>query len=85
MTKKNNTNSSVGKIYVALKEEGTEVWKPVEASEIENGIYKIVSENITPEEELWEFNAGDLVRCVDKKFSDGTKGLVAIEKVEDVT
>lgn len=40
-------------IYIALKNEGTEVWKPVSAAEEVSGVYKILSENQDPLDEMW--------------------------------
>jgi len=72
-------------IHIALLDEGTSTWKTVEAIEVESGFYKIVSVNEEPDDELWEYQTGDVVRCKKKKFSDGTIGLVATEGVDNVT
>ena len=32
-------------------------------------------------DENWEFTTGNRVKCMNKKFSDGSSGLVAIKKV----
>lgn len=67
-------------IFVYLFDEGTDVWRSVEAEHIEGNIYKIISEK-QDETENWQFSAGDFVRCEEKTFQDGT-GLVAIEKID---
>jgi len=72
-------------IYVALLDEGVDVWRPVDAIAKEGGIYQIISENEVPDDEQWEFATGDLVRCVEKQFSEGPSGLVAVAKVEKAT
>lgn len=71
-------------IYVYLLDEGTHVWRPVEAVPLEDGSYRIVSDNLHPDDERWQFVKGDVVRCIYKTLHD-TKPrecLVAIEKVE---
>jgi hypothetical protein len=66
-------------IYIYLKNEDSDVWRPVEARQ-EGEFYRIVSVREDATEE-WEFNTGDLVKCKERNFEDGTKGLVAIERV----
>ena len=68
-------------IYVALLNEGVDVWRPVEAIAKEEGVYQITSENHAADSEQWAFSTGDLVRCVHQEFSDGSSGLVAVAKV----
>jgi hypothetical protein len=70
------------RIYVALLDEGTEVYRPVAAIWHEDDVYEIVSENRDPEDEHWRFSAGDLVRCRERTFSGGVSGLVAFERVD---
>jgi hypothetical protein len=70
----------VARIYVALLDEAVEVWRPVEAANEGEDRYRILSANADPEDERWEFQQGDLVRCRRKTFSDGGSGWVAFEK-----
>ena len=65
-------------IYVALLDEGTICWRPVEACELELGRFKI--ESSEPEDESWMFKAGDIVECEPHQFQNGS-GLVASRKV----
>ena len=65
-------------IYVRLLDEGTEVWRPVNATFEGAAKYRIVSENPDPEDERWEFSTGQLVQCQERSFSDGTCGLAAV-------
>ncbi len=70
-------------IYLPLLNEGTDVWRPVEAKHIEGNIYKIISKNETESDEEWMFSTGDYVRCEEKKFQDKQKSsLAAVEKIE---
>jgi hypothetical protein len=62
-------------IYVALLEEGVDVWRPVEA-EREGEFFRIVSSR--PDTERWAFPSGSLVRCEQRDLADGP-ALVAVE------
>lgn len=64
---KNKNNET---IYVYLLDEGTDVWRPVEAEELGNNRYRIISKNNKPEDEKWEFMTGDIVRCESKVLKD---------------
>jgi hypothetical protein len=66
-------------IYVALLDEGSPVWRPVEAIVLRDQIYQIVSENHNPDDERWEFTAGEIVRCVFKALIGDSRVLVAVE------
>jgi hypothetical protein len=50
-------------IYVELLDEGTSVWRPVEATEEGDGLYRIIKPNPIPEGEHWQFPLGAVVRC----------------------
>jgi hypothetical protein len=63
-------------VYIRLLNEGTEVWRPVPALRIADGLYRL-SGTRTDEEE-WEFEPGAIVRCVRYRFDDGSEGLKAI-------
>ncbi len=69
-------------IYVYLEDEGTDVWRPVQAVGQGNLKYRIVSVNADPEGEHWRFTTGDVVRCEWKRLCDGIR-LVAVEKETD--
>jgi len=55
-------------IYVQLLEEGTPTARPTQAIPLGNGRYKILpTPNYDPEDEIWEFLPGEIVRCeIDK-------------------
>ena len=69
-------------IFISLMDEGVEVWRPVEAEMIEDGIYRILSTIDDPGDETWQFEYGMIVRCEYKRFSDGATKLVAVESVK---
>ena len=68
-------------IYVRLLDEGTDVWRPVSATCEGSGTYRIVGENLLPDDERWEFGTGDLVRCEERAFSGTNPGLAAVSKI----
>ena len=64
-------------IFVRLINEGTTVYRPVDAKRISDELFQIIDDSQVQDEQ-WEFSNLDLVRCVDHVFQDGTHGLVAI-------
>ena len=67
-------------IYIELLDEGVEVWRPVEAERRHDGLYRILSRP-HDETEAWMFPPGSVVRCEEKTFSGGSKGLAACERI----
>jgi hypothetical protein len=53
-------------IYVYLSEEAVDVWRPVEAEELDSGLYRILGP--VPEDEIWEFPPGSVVRIEMKRL-----------------
>jgi hypothetical protein len=66
-------------IYVALIGVGTPMWRAVPAEEMAEG--EFVLGGTVPDGERWEFEPGTRVHCVERTFSDGSCGLVAVEQV----
>ena len=64
-------------IFVRLINEGTTVYRPVDAKRISDELFQIIDDS-QDQDEQWEFSNLDLVRCVGHVFQDGTQGLVAI-------
>jgi hypothetical protein len=71
-------------IMMPLLEEGVDVWRPVQAEVLPNGLYRIVSENDSPDDEHWAFKAGAIVGCEERQF-DGEQALVAMPLLGDST
>ncbi|GAB4043107.1 hypothetical protein [Spirosoma litoris] len=68
-------------IYVQLLEEGTQVYKSVPAQLIGGGVYQLQGHELyDPEDEVWEFTPGTLVKAELKDLSEGPV-LVAVEKL----
>ena len=66
---------TIEQVFVALLHEGTDVWRQVPATRIENNIFRL--EGPVPSDEEWEFLPGQIVECEPKIFSGGSSGLVA--------
>jgi hypothetical protein len=66
-------------IYVALLDEGTEVWRPVAAEELHNGVFRIVAERPDLNDERWQFPPGAVVCCEQRELSGGP-ALVAVKR-----
>jgi hypothetical protein len=69
-------------VYVELLDEGVDVWRPVAAEHLGGDLYHLIGER--PENEVWPFATGDVVKCQLRKLS-GDYGklsdmLVAYEK-----
>lgn len=61
--------------------EGTTVWRPVDAENIEGNVYKISTDSDPAElEEEWAFQPGDLVLCERHVFSGGSEGVIAVKR-----
>jgi hypothetical protein len=63
-------------IYVSLRGEGVDVWRPVDATPEGNSIFRIAG-GASPSDEEWEFAPGARVRCEVRVLSDGP-ALVAV-------
>jgi len=58
-------------IYVYLLDEGTDVWRPVDAVHVEGSKYRIVGVNVDPDDEQWQFKTDQVVLCESRELSDG--------------
>jgi hypothetical protein len=63
-------------IYMYLLDEGTPVWRLVQTETLGDNLYRVVGP--VPDDEVWEFPPGAIVRGQMKTFSDGHEGLVAV-------
>jgi len=70
--------SSIEAVYVRLLNEGTVVYRPVEAVRVGAGVVRLMMpQNYEPEDEEWEFEPGSMVR-VAAKILEGKQVLVAV-------
>ena len=68
-------------VYVRLLDEGTDVWRPVRATALPDGTFRLLEPNgYDPNAETWEFPPSAKVRCVTRKFTDGGEGLIAVAR-----
>jgi hypothetical protein len=69
-------------VYVALLDEGVDVWRPVQAEHVGGDLYRLTGER--PDDEVWSFASGDVVRCKERTRSgdwgQSERVLVAYEK-----
>lgn len=73
-----STISNRTTIFVALMNEGTDVWRPVAAERLSEHRFLIV-EACETDDEVWQFPPGSVVRCELREFSGGKSGLTAVE------
>lgn len=62
-------------VYVALLNEGTDVWRPVSARRVADLRYELLG--IVPSQEKWQFLPGQTVECELRALSGG-EALVAV-------
>jgi hypothetical protein len=70
-------------ILVALLDEGTDVWYPVEAKLLDAETYIITGINPNPDDVHWRFGTGTKVRCEVRTMADGKRELVAVEELSN--
>jgi hypothetical protein len=73
--------SSVAQIYIALLDEGVDVWRPVQAECLSGNTYRIVSQPYDRSIESWQFEPGDVVLCEMIESSEG-RILAATRRVD---
>ena len=68
------------RIFVALLDEGTDVWRPVAATQIDDVVWQI-DDQLIPNDEEWEYQPGSMVMVAEKKGDQGSY-LVAVKLLE---
>lgn len=68
-------------IFVALLDEGVDVWRPVQARPLDHGHFRIIGVDADTSDETLQFPVGAIVKCVKKEFADGTSGMTPVEQV----
>ena len=63
-------------IFMPLLNEGTDVWRPVDAERLGPDTFRVIGPE--PNHEEWMFTPGAIVRAITKRFADGKEGIVAI-------
>lgn len=70
------------RIYVALLDEGTPCWRPVEAERVGETVYLILDQHYDREDERWQFEPGDAVECEYIETSGKQRILAATRKAD---
>jgi hypothetical protein len=65
-------------VYVALLNEGVDVWRPVQARPLGGDEFRLVGVEGEVSDEAWQFPAGSIVRCERRRLG-GDSRLVAVE------
>jgi hypothetical protein len=61
-------------VYVALLDEGTNVWRPAPARKVADSTYEILRPaDYHPDEERWEFPPGSIVHVELRRTSEGER------------
>ncbi len=58
-------------LMMPLLDEGTDVWRPVQAAPLGDGRFRILGP--VPEGETWAFAPGAEVRAQERRFPDGLR------------
>jgi len=73
---------STAQIQMPLLGEGVDVWRPVSSRPLGGQLFLIDVQSI-PETEEWAFAPGDVVRCVERNFADGSVHPTAVAQVPE--
>jgi len=75
------TDSSIkSTIYIPLLEEGTVVFRPTQGVALDTSIFRVLpTDDYDPEDEVWKFPPGAVVRC-EKQKRDGEEILIAVSE-----
>lgn len=68
-------------VYVALLDEGLEVWRPVKARRVTRDTYEILEQEYDRNLETWAFEPGTVVEC-QRRVRDDRKVLIATKAVD---
>jgi hypothetical protein len=74
-----HSNESLSTVYVRLREEGIDVWRPVAAKRIQGDVYVIMPQVVPELDENWEFFIAVHVVCAVGAYTDG-EHLTAIHR-----
>ena len=76
----NNTETAL--VYVELLEEGTATIRSTQAKRLPNSLFELLpTPDYDPEDEIWQFLPGSIVRCKETLNYKGEKILLAVEQV----
>jgi len=64
-------------IYIRERDAPQDCWVPAEAQHLSGDTYRVSG---VPVDKQLEFGVGDLVRCAQRAFPDGSEALLALER-----
>lgn len=72
-------------VYVELLDEGSPTIRGTQAIEMGNNLFQLLpTPDYNPEDEVWEFLPGSVVRCEERE-NFGERLLIAVEEVKENT
>ncbi|MGO9118884.1 MAG: hypothetical protein ACLQPD_14905 [Desulfomonilaceae bacterium] len=75
------TTSNTETIFVYLKDEGTDVWRPTLGRRVGHMVFEVLATpDYDPEDEKWEFVPGTIVEC-EESILNGARVFVAVRHV----
>ena len=78
MSVETDSSTSGSVVFVRLLDEGTVVYRPVQAQLVGGGAYRLIGPaDYDPDDEAWEFPPGSIVTCELRNFG-GETVLVAV-------
>jgi len=81
MSAATGSSTEIVTVHVRLLNEGTDVWRPVEATRFSATTFQL-SDDPVPEDEEWSFQPGDVVVAEPRAGSDMTT-LIAVARATD--
>jgi hypothetical protein len=66
-------------VFVAMLDEGMDVWRPVQARPLGDELFRIIGVDADVSDEAWEFPSGTIVRCKMREVGDGRSGMTAVK------
>ena len=82
MSAETASSTEPGTLYVRIVNEAVDVWRPVQAYQVGESVYRI-SEQAEPEDEQWAFRPGETVVVERRPPWAGQGELVAVARATD--
>ncbi|MGQ2987954.1 MAG: hypothetical protein ACT6RS_12085 [Blastomonas fulva] len=76
------SSTEIGAVHVRLLDEGTDVWRPVEAERLGETTYRIADQTV-PADEVWSFQPGDIVVVEHRQGGGDDQPLIAVARAMD--
>jgi len=77
------SSTELSTVHVRLLDEGTDVWRPVQAERLGETTYRLAHGSV-PEDENWSFQPGDIVVVEHRRGADADgQSLIAVARAMD--